>query len=38
MQITPFEIVPEFQARLPSPVTTEEMHFPNLDAQNYATW
>ena len=38
MQITPFEIVHGFQAPLHSPLTAEEMHFPNMDAENYAVW
>jgi len=38
MQITPFEIVHGFQAQLPSPLITEEMHFSNMDAKNYAVW
>jgi len=38
MQITPFEIVHGFQAHLPSPLAAEEMHFPNMDAENYAVW
>ena len=38
MQITPFELVHGFQARLPSPLTTDEPHFANENAQNYALW
>jgi len=38
MQVTTFEIVHGFQARLPSPLTTEEPHFSNENAQNYAIW
>ena len=38
MQITPFEIVHGFQARLPSPLTTDEPHFSNENAQRYAIW
>jgi len=38
MQIISFEIVHGFQAPLPSPLRTEEMHFSNMDAENYAVW
>jgi len=38
MQITLFEIVHGFQARLPSPLTMDEPHFANGNAQNYALW
>jgi len=38
MQVTPFEIVHGFQARLPSPLTTDEPYFANENAQNYALW
>jgi len=32
------DILHEFQAQLPIPLTIEEMQFSNVDAQNYAAW
>jgi len=38
MQVTPFERVHGFQAPLPSPLATDELHYSNMDAENYALW